>query len=87
MGSRITLSMNVKRGNEIGHPSSIYIWDIINTAENCFGFLDWRLSLGEAYYTSARTTAAQSSRKVSDRITLLADDEISAIREVILVCS
>jgi hypothetical protein len=67
--------MNVKRGNEIGHPSSIYIWDIINTAENCFGFLDWRLSLGEPYFTSARTTAAQSSREISKRITLLSDDE------------
>lgn len=77
MGSRISLSMNVKRGNEIGHPSSVYIWDLINTAENCFGFLDWRLSLGEMYHTSARTTAAQSSRQLSDRITLISDDEIS----------
>ena len=77
MGSRITLSMNVKRGNEIGHPSSVYIWDLINTAESCFEFLDWRICLGEAYHTLARSTAAQSSRELSDRITLLSDDDIS----------
>ena len=75
LGARITLSMNIKRGNDIGHPSSVYIWDLINTAENCFGFLDWRLILGEGYHTSARTTAAQSSRKLSERIILVSDDE------------
>lgn len=76
--------MNVKRGNEIGHPSSVYIWDLINTAESCFEFLDWRLCLGEAYHTSARTTAAQSSRELSDRITLVSDDEFSGMGPAIV---
>ncbi|OLS27790.1 MAG: hypothetical protein HeimC2_09840 [Candidatus Heimdallarchaeota archaeon LC_2] len=73
LGARFSLSMNVKTGKEIGHPSSNFIWDIISTAENCFSDLgiDWKLYLGQLHSTNARNTSAQSSRKLSSRVVLI----------------
>ncbi|MHA2031204.1 MAG: hypothetical protein ACW99Q_17625 [Candidatus Kariarchaeaceae archaeon] len=70
LSARFSLSMNVKTGREIGHPSSNYIWDIISTAENCFNEIgiNWELYINKSYYNRARRTSAQSSTLLSEKI-------------------
>jgi hypothetical protein len=72
-GSRLTLSMNVKTGKEIGHPSSNYIWDVLSFAENCLSNtgITWRLFIGNGYAGSSRKTSAQTDQKISNRVQLI----------------
>jgi hypothetical protein len=65
--------MNVKRGKYIGHPSSIYTWDIISVIEHCFpdAGIVAEAYLGAGYGTQARSTSAQSSRDIPDNIYLI----------------
>jgi hypothetical protein len=77
-GARFTLAMNVKRGKFIGHPSSIYAWDIISVIEHCFpdAGIVAEAYLGEGYGNRARSTSAQSSREVPDNIHLISSDAL-----------
>ncbi len=79
-GSRITLTMNVKTGKEIGHPSSNYIWDIVSFAQQCLENtgINWNLFIGDGYFTDARLTAVQRLNSYS-KINLIRPEEMEGI--------
>ena len=58
-GARFTLSMNIKQGKYIGHPTSEYIWDILSVVELCFTpiKISCNVFIDGGYLTSARKTS------------------------------
>ncbi|MDH5401529.1 MAG: hypothetical protein OEY49_03470 [Candidatus Heimdallarchaeota archaeon] len=85
-GTRISLSMNVKTGKEIGHPTSNYIWDIVNFFHYCVPEtgISAKLYIGMGYQTSSRHTAAKGSNLSNSTISFLEYGEFPNIQDKLI---